>query len=82
MLRLLHVDTDEITHGRRVPYELGNVAVRKLLIDRETEVRQLEREVRPQSFCVDAIEHVPVPDDDRACLHLVAHALAKQRRVR
>ena len=45
-------------------------------------MRQLEREVRPQSFCVDAIEHVPVRSDDRTCLHLVAHALAEQRRVR
>ena len=62
--------------------ELGDVAVRELLIDREAEVRELDREVRPQPLRVDAVEHLGVRADHRACLGLVAHALAEQRRVR
>ena len=67
---------------RRVRDELGEVAVRELLVDREAEVRELERDVRPQPFGLDAVEQLAVRGDDRARLGLVAHALAEQRRVR
>ena len=62
--------------------ELGEVALREPLVDREPEMRELERDVRPQPFGVDAVEQLPVGGDDLAGLGLVAHALAEQRRVR
>jgi hypothetical protein len=43
---------------------------------------ELERDVRPQPFCVDAVEQLAVGVDDLARLGLFAHALAEQRRVR
>ena len=54
----------------------------ELLVDREAEVRQLERDVRPQGLRLDAVEHLAVGGDDLARLGLVAHALAEERRVR
>ena len=80
--RLLHVDADEVAALRRVLDELGDVALRELLVDREAEMRELERDVRPQPLRVDAVEHLAVGGDDRARLGLVAHALAEERRVR
>src|SRR5690349_4507205 len=80
--RLLHVDADEIADARRVPDELGNVALRKLLVDRETEVRELERDVRAQALRADAVEQLAVGGHHLPRLGLVAHALAEERRVR
>ena len=80
--RLLHVDADEVAACRGVLDELGDVPVRELLVDREPEMRELERDVRAQPLRVDAVEQLAVGGDDRARLGLVAHALAEQRRVR
>jgi hypothetical protein len=55
--RLLHVDADEVPALRRVLDELGEIAMGELLVDREPEMRELERDVRPQPFRLDAVEH-------------------------
>jgi len=80
--RLLHVDPDEVAEGRGMRDELGEVALRELLVDREAEMRELEGDVRPQLLRIDAVEHLAVSGDDGTCLRLVADALAEQGRVR
>ena len=50
--RLLHVDADEVAVPRRVLDELGEVPVRELLVEREAEMRELERDVRAEPFRV------------------------------
>src|SRR5581483_8448523 len=79
---LLHVDPDEVAERRGVLDELGEVAERELLVDRETEMGELERDVRPESLGGDPVEQRPVRVDDGTRFGLVAHALAEERRVR
>ena len=50
--------------------------------DVQPDVRELDRDVRPQALRLDPVEHLAVGGDDRAGLRLVAYALAEQRRVR
>src|SRR4029077_6935764 len=72
---------DEVLHAGRVRDELGHVAVGELLVDREAEVRELERDVRLQPFRLDSVEQLPVGDDDRARLGFVAHTFAEEGRI-
>src|SRR6185437_5435054 len=80
--RLLHVHPDEVADARRMLDELGHIALREFLVDRESEVRELDGDVRLQSLRMDAVEHLAVGGDDGAGLRLVAYTLAEQRRVR
>jgi len=58
--RLLHVDADEVAQLPRVSDELRDVALCELLVDREAKVRELERDVRPQTLRGDPIQHPAV----------------------
>ena len=44
-------------------------------------MRELERDVCPQTLSVDPVQHLAVRVDDRARLGFVANALAEQRRI-
>jgi hypothetical protein len=68
--------------GRGVLDHLGDVALGELLVDRETEMRELERDVCPQALRLNAVEQLAVGGDDLARLGLVVDTLAEQRRVR
>src|SRR5207248_11753194 len=73
---------DEVLGLRGVLHQLGDVAIRELLVDREPEVRELERDVRPQAFGLDAFQDLVVLVDGRSGLRLGSDALAEQCRVR
>ena len=55
--------TNEPSARRRVD-EREHVAVRELLVEREPEVRQLERDVRAQALSGEAFEHLLVGGHD------------------
>ena len=59
-----------------------DVLVGELLVDVETEVRQLQRHVRPQLLSCSRARISRYSLDDRARLGLLEHVLAEKRRVR
>ena len=79
--RLLHVEAHEVPEPRCVRHQLADVRACELLVESETEVGELQRDVDAQLLGGDAIEDLPVALDDDPRLGLVAHTLAEQRRV-
>ena len=75
--RLLHVEANEVAEPRSMGDELADVRACELLVEREAEVRQLERHVDLEPLGRDPVEDLPVGDDDRARLGLVRNALSE-----
>ena len=82
VLRLLHVDADERAERAGVRDQALDVRVRDLLVEGEPEVRQLERDVRPQFLRDEPLEDRLVLGGDRGGALEVGHRLAEERRVR
>src|SRR5581483_4628955 len=74
--RLLHVDPDEGPEALRVLYEPLDVRVRELLVELEAEMRELEGDIRAQSFRDEPRDRLLVRRDDGLRLRLVADSLA------
>ena len=79
---MLHVDADEVPQGGRVVDQAPDVLVGELLVEQETEVRQLQRDVDAQAALGDPVQDPLVLRDDRARLVRGQDVLAQQRRVR
>ena len=81
-LGLLHVDAHEEVAARGVRDEAFDVRVRGLLVEGEPEVRQLQREVRPEALAGEPVEELGVLAHDDVRSVRVRYRLAEQRRVR
>ena len=82
VVRLLHVDPDERAQLAGARDEPGDVLVRGFLVEGEPEVRELERDVRPQLLRDEALCDPPVLVRDGRGACFVRDRLAEQRRVR
>ncbi len=82
VLRLLHVDADECAEPARDGGDALDVRVRELLVEREAEVRELERDVRLQLLGDESFHDRLVLLCDRGRAGRVGDGLAEQRGVR
>ncbi len=79
---LLHVDADERAEPLGLRDEALEVRIRRLLVERETEVRELESHVRPELLGDEPVEDQLVLRHHCARPGLVGDVLAQQRGVR
>ena len=80
--RLLHVDPHELAETAGVGDDPLEVVVRRLGVERESEVRELESDVRAQAFVSKSIEDRFVRGDGRCGPGGVGNRLTEERRVR